>query len=68
MATQVQRSSDVGGTYAAEREIACAALAAAGCSTREIREAIVRADRYFIDELGLAMDTPLPIPANRRLP
>ena len=65
-ATQVQRSSSLGGTYGAERQVACAALAAAGYSALEIAAALARSDRYFIDELGLTHDSPLRIPGDRR--
>lgn len=67
-ATQVQRTAGVGGTYGAERQAGCMALAAAGCSPAEITDAISRADDYFMGELGLTLDSPLRIPGNRRIP
>jgi hypothetical protein len=67
-ATQVQRSAEVGGTYGAERQVACAALAAAGCSRGQIADALARADEYFMRRLDLTFESPLRIPGNRRIP
>ena len=66
-ATQAQRSAGIGGTYGAERQVACLAMAAAGCSGRQIRDALRRADAYFIRQLGLNMGSPLRIPGDRRM-
>jgi hypothetical protein len=63
-ATQVQRQAG-GGTYGAERQIAACSLAAAGCSPTQIADALARSDSYFIDGLGLTLDSPLRIPGNR---
>lgn len=67
-ATQAQRSAGVGGTYGAERQVACMALAAAGCSRAQIQGALSRADAYFMGRLGLRLDSPLRFPGNRRIP
>lgn len=67
-ATQVQRAANVGGTYGAERQVACMALAAAGCSPTMIADALARADDYFMRELGLTLDSPLRVPGNRTMP
>ncbi|MGH3973072.1 MAG: RHS repeat-associated core domain-containing protein, partial [Pseudonocardiaceae bacterium] len=66
-ATQVQRAARTGGTYGAERQIASDALAAAGRTPSEIADDIARADAYFMDELGLTLNSPLRIPGNRRI-
>jgi RHS repeat-associated protein len=67
VATQVQRTAGVGGTYAAERQVAAMALRAAGYSDAEIAAALARADAYF-GRLGLSPDSPLRIPGNRSVP
>jgi hypothetical protein len=67
-ATQAQRTAGIGGTYGAERQVACMALFAAGCSPAEVSGALSRADAYFIDQLGLDFDSPLRIPGNRAIP
>lgn len=64
-ATQVQRSTSLGGTYGAERQVACAALSAAGMSADAVASAIARSDAYFIGELGLSLNSPTRIPGNR---
>jgi hypothetical protein len=66
-ATQIQRTAGVGGTYEAERQVACLALTAAGCSPAEIADALARADAYFMGELGLTYDSRMRIPGNRQL-
>lgn len=64
-ATRAQ-DAGAGGTYGAERQVAACSLAAAGCSPAEISDALARADGYFMDQLGLTLDSPLRIPGNRR--
>ena len=66
-ATQVQRTAGVGGTFGAERQVACMSLAAAGCSPAEITDALARSDAYFVDQLGLSYDSPMRIPGNRAI-
>ena len=68
LATQVQRTTLIGGTYGAERQIAALALRAAGKSPAEVAQALARADAYFIERLGLTLDSPTRIPGNRRGP
>ena len=68
LATNVQRTAGIGGTYGSERQVACMALAAAGCSPAEISGVLARADAYFMDEFGLTFDSPLRIPGNRSVP
>ena len=63
-ATVVQRAAG-GGTYGAERQIAYNALKAAGYSDAEAAAEIARADAYFIDQLGVTMETPTRVPGNR---
>ena len=63
-ATQVQRQPG-GGTYGDERRIAEEALRAAGMSDDDIASNISRADSYFMNNLGVTMDTPTRIPGNR---
>nr|WP_324603494.1 RHS repeat-associated core domain-containing protein [Propionibacterium acidifaciens] len=63
-ATQVQRQPG-GGTYGDERRIAEEALRSAGMSDDEIASNISRADSYFMNNLGVTMDTPTRIPGNR---
>lgn len=64
-ATQTQRNMMVGGTYGAERQIAASSLAAAGYTPTQIADALARADSYFMDRLGLNLDSVLRIPGNR---
>lgn len=64
LATQAQRRPR-GGTYAAERKIGSEALEAAGVPRGQIIKILEDTDDYFMGELGLKMDTPLPIPGNR---
>ena len=66
-ATQVQAAATVGGTYAAERQVAAMALRAAGLSDSDIAAAIQRADAYFARSLNLGPDSILRIPGNRRM-
>ncbi len=54
-----------GGSYGAERRIGYKALRKAGKSPLEARLEIFRADRYYIDQLGWDLDTPLQRPGNR---
>jgi len=63
-ATVTQRLAG-GGTYSAERQVAFNALKAAGYSDAEASAAVARADGYFIDQLGVNMDTVTRIPGNR---
>ncbi|WP_226906085.1 RHS repeat-associated core domain-containing protein [Propionibacterium acidifaciens] len=63
-ATQVQRQPG-GGTYGDERRIAEEALRSAGMSDDDIASNISRADSYFMNNLGVTMDTPTRIPGNR---
>ena len=65
IATQAQRSAFGGGTYGAERRIAYRSLREAGLNVDEAKSAVRYADRYFMDELGLQLDTPLNVPGNR---
>lgn len=60
-ATQAQRAGPHG-TYAAERETAQMALAAAGWSSSAIHNTLARADAYFMGWLGVSMDTPTRVP------
>jgi transcriptional regulator len=55
----------LGGTYAAERQIAEDALRAAGVPEEKIAEALKESDDYF-SSIGVHMDTPLRIPGNRQ--
>lgn len=57
-----------GGTYGAERQVAAMALTAAGLSPEEVAAALARSDAYFMDQLGLSLDSPLRIPGNRVIP
>jgi RHS repeat-associated protein len=68
LATQVQRTAGIGGTYGAERQVAAMALTAAGLSPEEVADALKRADSYFMDELGLTLDSYLRVPGNRKMP
>lgn len=54
-----------GGTYAAERQIAFNALKAAGYSDAAAASAVARADGYFMNQLGVDMQTQTRIPGNR---
>ncbi len=54
-----------GGTYGAERRIGYRALRVGGVSRNDSRQAIRAADNYFMGQLGLNMNSPLPIPGNR---
>ncbi|HEY1971641.1 MAG TPA: protein phosphatase 2C domain-containing protein [Pseudonocardia sp.] len=63
-ATQVQREPG-GGTYRAERAIALRALRAAGVPREAAWAIIERADTYFLDVLGVDLDTATKIPGNR---
>ena len=65
IATSIQRQSG-GGTYGAERRIGYKALRRAGVSADDAKSAISGADKYFMDELGLTLDSPTRIPGNRR--
>ena len=47
-ANELQAAATVGGTYAAERQVAAMALRAAGLSDLDIAAAIQRADAYFV--------------------
>ena len=64
-ATQVQRSTIGGGTYGAERRIGYRSLREAGFPVDEAKATIRNADKYFMDELGLNLDSPTRIPRNR---
>ena len=64
-ATQAQRSTIGGGTYGAERRIGYRSLREAGLSVDEAKATIRGADRYFMDELGLGLDSPTRMPGNR---
>ena len=63
--TQAQRSTIGGGTYGAERRIGYRSLREAGLSVDEAKATIRGADRYFMDELGLGLDSPTRMPGNR---
>jgi hypothetical protein len=65
LATQAQNASVHGGTYGAEREVAREALLAAGKSLQDVERALARADEYFMQHLGMTMDTELRIPGSR---
>ena len=65
IATSIQRETG-GGTYGAERRIGYKALRRSGLSVDEAKFEIMRADKYFMDELGLTLDSPTRIPGNRR--
>lgn len=64
IATSIQRQAG-GGTYGAERRIGYKALRRAGLSVDDAKSAIRGADRYFMDELGLTLDSMTRIPGNR---
>jgi len=64
-ATVAQRRMG-GGTYGAERGIAYMSLRKAGLSVDEAKAIVRGADKYFMDELGLTLDSPTRIPGNRR--
>ncbi len=64
-ATQAQRSTIGGGTYGAERRIGYRSLREAGLSVDEAKATIRGADSYFMDELGLGLDSPTRMPGNR---
>jgi hypothetical protein len=68
LATQVQRTAGIGGTYGVERQVAEMALTAAGLGPDEVAGALERADEYFMEQLGLTEDSPLRIPGNRVTP
>ncbi|KLU74971.1 DNRLRE domain-containing protein [Clostridium botulinum] len=63
-ATKVQRTAG-GGTYGAERRIGYKTLRKAGLSIEEAKNAIRSADKYFMDELGLNLDSITRMPGNR---
>ena len=65
IATSIQRQAG-GGTYGAERRIGYKALRRAGLSVDDAKSAVRGADKYFMDELGLTLDSPTRIPGNRR--
>ncbi|MFZ4811313.1 MAG: DUF6531 domain-containing protein [Ilumatobacteraceae bacterium] len=65
-ANQVQRTATIGGTYGAERQVACSALLAAGVAAADVAADLARADAYFMGELGLTLDSPTRVPGNRR--
>jgi hypothetical protein len=67
-AAQVQRTAGIGGTYGAECQVASMALTAAGSSPDEVAAALARADSYFMNRLGLTLESPLRIPGNRMMP
>ena len=64
-ATQAQRSTIGGGTYGAERRIGYRSLREAGLSVDEAKATIRGADSYFMDKLGLGLDSPTRMPGNR---
>lgn len=64
-ATSVQRLKG-GGTYGQERGIAYMALRKAGISKNDAKAYVRTADEYFMDKLGLSLDSPTRIPGNRR--
>ena len=64
-ATKVQRQGG-GGTYGQERGIAYKALRKAGFSIEESKAYVRYADKYFMGELGLTLDSPTRIPGNRK--
>jgi RHS repeat-associated core domain len=65
LATQSQRNALAGGTYGAERRVSYRALREAGLSVGEAKGAVRYADKYFMGELGMRLDTPTLIPGNR---
>ena len=66
-ATQAQRSTVGGGMYGSERRIGYRSLREAGLSVDEAKATIRGADRYFMDELGLGLDSPTRMPGNRTM-
>ena len=64
-ATVTQRRAG-GGTYGAERGIAYMSLRKAGLSVDEAKSIVRYADKYFMGELGLSLNSPTRIPRNRR--
>jgi RHS repeat-associated protein len=64
IATSIQRQAG-GGTYGAERRIGYKALRRAGLSVSDAKNAIRGADRYFMGELRLTLDSITRIPGNR---
>ena len=64
-ATVTQRRAG-GGTYGSERGIAYMSLRKAGISIDEAKSIVRNADKYFMGELGLNLDSPTRIPGNRR--
>ena len=64
LATEAQRNS-LGGTYGSERRIAYSSLREAGLSVNEAKNAVRYADKYFMDKLGMTLNTITRIPGNR---
>ncbi|MBU3131871.1 hypothetical protein KPL40_05345 [Clostridium gasigenes] len=65
IATSIQRQAG-GGTYGAERRIGYKSLRRAGLSVDEAKSTIRQADKYFLNELDLTLDSTTRIPGNRR--
>lgn len=64
IATSIQRQAG-GGTYGAERRIGYKALRKAGVSAEDAKEVIRGADKYFMGDLELTLDSITQIPGNR---
>lgn len=60
-ATRIQNGPAERGTYGRERDVADAALRAAGMAPR-VGASLSAADRYFRDRLGLRLDSPTRVP------
>lgn len=65
IATSIQRQVG-GGTYGAERRMGYKALRKAGLLVDEAKSAIRGADKYFMEKLGLKLDSVTRIPGNRK--
>jgi RHS repeat-associated protein len=64
-ATQAQRAASVGGSYGAERQVAVAALRAAGMPASVVLASLEAADSYFTGDIGLTYDSTLRVPGDR---